>query len=142
MTQSRWQERVGTADKGVILHLFLSGFAHTRSRSFLFALFITCRREAASCLETRYIRYKRDKPPGKKKDGRERNGSSLMRVDTSAGVLVGLFALRLSPPSILAGDEVFSGLENLSNNVASAKTSRGNGAIMCHLLFILQEKPS
>lgn len=68
ITQSRRQERGGTADKGVILHLFLSGFAHTRSRSFLFALFITCRREAASCLETRYIRYKRDKPPGKKKE--------------------------------------------------------------------------
>lgn len=63
-----------------------------------------------------------------------------MRVDTSAGVLVGPSALRLSPPAILARDEVFSGLENLSNNVASAKTSRGNGAIMSHLLFILQEK--
>jgi len=37
---------------------------------------------------------------------------------------VGPFALRLSPPSILFVDEVFSGLENLSNNVASAKTSR------------------
>lgn len=59
-----------------------------------------------------------------------------MRVDTSAGVLVRPFAL--SPSSILAGDEVFSELENLSNNVASAKTSRGNGAIMCHLLFILR----
>jgi len=74
--------------------------------------------------------------PAKKKEEKERNGSSLMRVDTSAGVLVGPFAL--FPSSILAGDEVFSELENLSNNVASAKTSCGNGTIMCHLLFILR----
>ncbi|KAL0120751.1 hypothetical protein PUN28_008433 [Cardiocondyla obscurior] len=52
---------------------------------------------------------KKEKKKKKKGKEEERNGSSLMRVDTSAGVLVGPFALRLSPPSNLVGDEVFSG---------------------------------
>jgi len=67
-----------------------------------------------------------------------------MRVDTSAGVLVGPFApfVYLLLPSQSGEAEVFSRLENLSSNVASAKTSRRNGAITHHLLFILQKKPS
>lgn len=63
-----------TVDKDVILHLSLTGFAHTRSRSSLFALFITCRRETAQLPgNPTHLRYKRDKPAGEeKKEGRKR----------------------------------------------------------------------
>ncbi|KYM96419.1 hypothetical protein ALC62_12925, partial [Cyphomyrmex costatus] len=91
--------------------------AHTRSRSSLFALFITCRREAPSCLETRHIRYKRDKPPGRKKRRKRKKWIFFDESRYSPCERPFVFLLLLSFPGM--------------------KCSRGDGAIMCHLLFIL-----